>query len=170
MPINDLCRDVGKFLRDLALELPEVFLTPRITPRQAPGPALPTEQRPLRQAPRLTQARREQARAVITARVRHWAGVMDIGYNRIAIKDHRTLWGSCSRKRNLNFNWRLAAAPAEALDYIVIHELCHLREMNHSKKFWAHVAALCPDYKARRKWLRLNCVALYQAQEPGEPA
>lgn len=166
-PINDICRDVGKFLRDLALELPEVFLPSRPAPRPDPAP-LPPMQRPLplRRAARLTRARREQARAIITARVRHWAAVMDLSYNRIAIKDHRTLWGSCSRKRNLNFNWRLAAAPAEALDYIVIHELCHLREMNHSKKYWAHVAALCPDYKARRKWLRENCVALYQAQEP----
>ena len=78
----------------------------------------------------------------------------------MAIKDQRTLWGSCSGRKNLNFNWRLAAAPPEALDYVVIHELCHLREMNHSKKFWALVGLACPDSAARRKWLKENYAAL----------
>lgn len=157
---NDICRDVGRFLRDLALELPEVF--------QAPPPARPVPA-VSRRAAGLTEDRRERARAIITARVQHWAGLMGLSYNRIAIKDQRTLWGSCSRKGNLNFNWRLAAAPVEALDYIVIHELCHLREMNHSKRFWAHVAGICPDYRARRRWLRENCAAIYQAQDVPAP-
>jgi len=161
MDVTGVCKDVKQFLRGLAKDLPEIF--------PAPPPARYFRRRA--RLPRVSEESREQARALITARVGHWAAVLGVKYGRIAIKDHRTLWGSCSRKGNLNFNWRLAAAPPEALDYIVIHKLCHLREMNHSRAFWALVAAACPGYKQRRRWLRDNCAALYEVRglEP-EPA
>ncbi len=152
MSITDICRDVRNFLNGLARELPEVFPAPRVYRRQLP---VRGTRRPAARA-----AARREAKAVIVARVKHWASALDLQYGRVFVKDQRTLWGSCSGRKNLNFNWRLAAAPAEALDYVVIHELCHLREMNHSKRFWALVEAACPDYRARRKWLRDNCALI----------
>jgi len=150
LSVSGLMRDVRDFLRDLSRDLPDVF------------PRRPVYRRVVRRArlPRPSAADRERARGIINARAAHWAALLDVKYNRIAIKGQRSLWGSCSRKGNLNFNWRLAAAPPEALDYVVVHELCHLREMNHSRKFWAHVAAACPDYKTHRRWLRDNTAAL----------
>jgi len=143
--LNEICRDVRSFLRGLASDLPEIFPPVRVVRRAARGgrPVLPA-------------ASRKKAKDIIDARVKYWAGVMGLEYGRVSVKDQRTLWGSCSRKKNLNFNWRLAAAPRETLDYVVIHELCHLREMNHSGKFWSHVGAVCPDYAARKKWLKNN--------------
>jgi len=76
--------------------------------------------------------------------------------NRIAIRNQKTRWGSCSNGRNLNFNWRLLMAPLEIVEYIVVHELAHLEEMNHSKSFWRIVASRCPEYKQHNKWLRVN--------------
>lgn len=81
---------------------------------------------------------------------------MGVRPQRIRVKDQRSLWGSCSRQGTLNFNWRLILTPPAVLDYVVIHELAHLLEMNHSKRFWGHVAAWCPDHKAHRRWLREN--------------
>jgi hypothetical protein len=153
--VAGVCRDVRLFLRGLAQDLPEVF------PRPAPRVHRPVCRRV--RPPKPPAADLARARAVIAARVAYWAGELGLKYNRVSVKNQGTLWGSCSRRGNLNFSWRLAAAPPEALDYVVIHELCHLREMNHSKKFWAHVGAVCPDYKARRCWLRDNTVALMSA-------
>ena len=73
---------------------------------------------------------------------------------RIAIRDQKSRWGSCSRKGNLNFNWKLIMAPPPALDYVVIHELCHLHEFNHSPRFWQLVAAQMPEYESWKKWLK----------------
>ncbi len=151
--------DAMQFLRGLARELPGLF--PRAPRRRACRPPR-RSRRTLRPSP----SQREAAREVITARAAHWAALLGLEYNRIAIKSQRTLWASCSRRGNLNFNWRLASAPPEVLDYIVIHELCHLREMNHSRRFWWHVAAACPGYKEIRRWLRKNTVSLLY----GEPA
>lgn len=75
-------------------------------------------------------------------------------FNRITIRDQKTRWGSCSAKGTLSFNWRLMLAPPAVLDYVVVHELCHLTHMNHSKAFWALVESACPDYRAHRKWLK----------------
>ncbi len=76
--------------------------------------------------------------------------------NQIRIKDQKTRWGSCSSKNNLNFSWRLIMAPERVLDYVVVHELCHLTHMNHGKEFWALVESVMPDYKDCKKWLREN--------------
>lgn len=72
---------------------------------------------------------------------------------RVTIREQRTRWGSCSRAGNLNFNWKLIRAPAEALDYVVVHELCHLYEFNHSPRFWRMVENVLPDYEVWKRWL-----------------
>jgi len=77
-------------------------------------------------------------------------------YGRIAIREQRTRWGSCSSKNNLNFNWKLILAPREALRYVVIHELCHLNHFNHSERFWKDVAERMPEYEAWKKWLKVH--------------
>lgn len=91
---------------------------------------------------------------VISVKVKHYAGLMNVQYGRITIRNQKTRWGSCSSKGNLNFNCLLMLAPDEVVDYVVIHELCHLIEMNHSKAFWKQVEQVMPDYKKHRKWLR----------------
>lgn len=91
---------------------------------------------------------------VISVKVKHYAGLMNVQYGRITIRNQKTRWGSCSSKGNLNFNCLLMLAPDEVVDYVVIHELCHLIEMNHSKAFWQQVEQIMPDYKKHRKWLK----------------
>jgi hypothetical protein len=97
---------------------------------------------------------KKAARTKITRLVEHYALLYQVRCNRIAIKDQQTLWGSCSRHGNLNFNWRITIAPEEIQRYVIVHELCHLKEMNHSRRFWDLVAVTIPDYKVCRKWLR----------------
>ena len=80
---------------------------------------------------------------------------------RVAIREQKTRWGSCSGKGNLNFNWKLIMAPPQVLDYVVIHELCHLLEFNHSPRFWALVEAQMPEYKSWKKWLDTHREDLY---------
>ncbi len=75
-------------------------------------------------------------------------------YSRISVREQKTRWGSCSSKGTLSFNWKLMLAPPAILDYVIVHELCHLAHMNHSAGFWSCVAAILPDYKERRKWLK----------------
>ncbi len=77
-------------------------------------------------------------------------------YTHITIRDQKTRWGSCSSKGTLSFNWRLMLAPPRVLDYVVVHELCHLTYMNHSPNFWNKVAEIIPDYKTYRDWLKKN--------------
>lgn len=97
---------------------------------------------------------RRQGRRVFAERVAYWNAQFGFNHGRIAIRDQKSRWGSCSRQGNLNFNWRLLLAPLAVLDYIVIHELAHLKEGNHSPRFWALVAEKCPDYRSHRTWLR----------------
>ncbi len=95
-----------------------------------------------------------RAKRIIPQRVRYYANIMGVSYGRITIRMQKSRWGSCSSKGNLNFNCLLMRTPDEIIDYVVVHELCHLKEMNHSKRFWAEVEKIIPDYAARRKWLR----------------
>lgn len=78
---------------------------------------------------------------------------LGVPFGRIAIRDQRTRWGSCSSRGTLSFNWRLVLAPLEVAEYVVVHELCHLREPNHSPRFWQLVAAARPGYREQRRWL-----------------
>jgi len=103
---------------------------------------------------------REQARDVIAAEVTRQAARMRAAPKGISIRDQRTRWGSCSGKGALSFNWRLVMAPPAVMQYVVIHELAHLFQPNHSKEFWAVVAAYAPEYKQHRAWLRKNASLL----------
>ena len=92
----------------------------------------------------------------IPKRTAHFAPLVGVTYGRITIRNQRTRWGSCSSKGNLNFNCLLMLAPAEVIDYVVVHELCHRKEMNHSAAFWNEVAKILPDYKEQEKWLKTH--------------
>jgi predicted metal-dependent hydrolase len=97
---------------------------------------------------------KEEARAFIAERVEYWNREYGFTYNRIAIKNTKRLWGSCSRKGNLNFSYALLFLPRELSDYVVVHELCHLKEHNHGPRFWALIAQALPDHQTRRAELR----------------
>lgn len=92
----------------------------------------------------------------IRAALQKYGPTVGAEYGRVTIREQKTRWGSCSSKKNLNFNWKLILAPKEALEYVVIHELCHLIHFNHSEKFWAEVGARMPEYDLWRKWLRAH--------------
>ena len=95
-----------------------------------------------------------RAKRIIPQRVRYYADLMGVTYERITIRKQKSRWGSCSSKGNLNFNCLLMKTPEEIIDYVVVHELCHLKEMNHSDRFWAEVEKVLPDYRDRRRWLK----------------
>lgn len=97
-----------------------------------------------------------RARKIFPERTAYFAKRMGVTYNRITIREQKTRWGSCSSVGNLNYNWKLVLMPPGVLDYVVVHELAHRREMNHSAAFWKVVATWMPDYKKYRKWLRDN--------------
>lgn len=189
LPLPGLLDDIKRFLGGLKDELPELF-RPAETGRTAvfAGAELPLRERRepgsktrvsaedggltlvrggdgMRAREALRAFYETRAQEAFGERVRFWAARMGLveRVKRVTIKDQRSLWGSCSEAGNLNFNWRVVLAPPEVLDYLVIHELAHLREMNHSSRFWAHVSEHCADYKARRKWLRLNAARLKRA-------
>ena len=106
----------------------------------------------------LEQWYRMEAKKRIEECVHDYTNRYDFGkqVNRIVIKDQKSRWGSCSTKCNLNFNFRLIMAPDEILEYVVVHELCHLIHMNHSAEFWRAVERIRPNYEAEREWLRKN--------------
>ena len=140
-----LLGEVRGFLSGLRRELPELF------------------QRQERSVGDGGSRPHDPVRDLFTSRVKHWSAVMGVSPKRVFLKNQRTLWGSCSTRGNLNFNRVLAGAPAEIVDYVVIHELAHLKEMNHSRRFWAVVQAWCPEQKSRRRWLRRNVSLLKRA-------
>ncbi len=96
----------------------------------------------------------EKAMEIFPKRVEYYARLMGISYGRITIREQKTRWGSCSGRGNLNFNWKLTLMPPEILDYVVVHELAHRKEMNHSRDFWKIVEQVLPDYQKRRKRLK----------------
>jgi len=102
----------------------------------------------------------DQALNVLPARVAHFAPLVGVSYGRITIRNQRSRWGSCSSQGNLNFNCLLMLCPPPVQDYVVVHELCHRKEMNHSSRFWAEVERVMPDYKIHRQWLRDNGTAI----------
>lgn len=99
---------------------------------------------------------RERAKSVLAQRTAYFARQVGVTYGRITVRDQKTRWGSCSQTGNLNFNFRLILAPPEVMDYVVVHELCHRRQMNHSAQFWQEVAQVLPDYRKRKAWLTEN--------------
>lgn len=96
----------------------------------------------------------KMAKEVFENKVRYYINLTGGEYKRISVRDQKTRWGSCSSNGTLSFNYRLLFAPVKCLDYVVVHELCHLTHMNHSKEFWNKVAEVMPDYKEPRRWLK----------------
>jgi predicted metal-dependent hydrolase len=97
-----------------------------------------------------------QARRVFEERVNYYSNILKVSPNRIAIKDQKFRWGSCSSKGNINLNYRLIMAPIEVINYVVVHELCHLVHLNHFKDFWELVEVILPDYLKCKEWLKIN--------------
>ena len=120
-------------------------------PKTAPLPPFTREE---------LQALAQQAKRLIPERAAYFAEKMGVTYGHITIRSQHTRWGSCSAKGNLNFNCLLVLTPPEVLDYVVVHELCHRKQLNHSAAFWAEVETVLPDYKIRKKWLKENGAAL----------
>jgi hypothetical protein len=96
----------------------------------------------------------QQALQVIPPKVRAYAAKLGVTYGRITVRNQRTRWGSCSSKGNLNFNCLLTQVPEAVMDYVIVHELCHRIEMNHSPKFWALVEMILPQYRQQKQWLK----------------
>ncbi len=99
---------------------------------------------------------RLSARDIIPKRTKQFSAIIGVDVNRISITSADKRWGSCSSRRNLNFSWKLIMAPSKVIDYVIVHEISHLFELNHSPKFWAVVAQLFPEYKTYRHWLKEN--------------
>jgi predicted metal-dependent hydrolase len=104
--------------------------------------------------PALEQWYRTEAARLINEKTTKLSSQMGISYKRLVIRGQRTRWGSCSHKKNLSFNWKLIMAPELVVEYVIIHELIHLKEMNHSKRFWELVARYCPGWREHKKWLK----------------
>jgi len=119
----------------------------------------PEDDQAVRAAIRATLSARALER--IRQRLAHYAPLIGRQPGRVAIREQKTRWGSCSVKGNLNFNWKLIMAPPPVLDYVVIHELCHLWEFNHSPRFWTLVEKQMPDYRVWKKWLKDHADDLY---------
>lgn len=100
------------------------------------------------------KAMREKALELVTKKVKKFNRKLKLKYNEITIKDQKTCWGSCSKKKNLNFNWRIALLPDHLADYIVVHELCHLKEFSHSRRYWNLVASILPNFEELVKDLK----------------
>lgn len=109
----------------------------------------------------------DRALQVIPPRVREFAARMGVTCGRITIRNQTGRWGSCSSVGNLNFNCLLMLAPPEVLDYVIVHELAHRKEMNHSAAFWAQVAAVLPDYAERERWLKTQGKVLLARMRSG---
>jgi predicted metal-dependent hydrolase len=122
---------------------------------------VPPAEQPIQVRAALEAWYRGQAKTYLAERAAHFGALHGFTFEKITIKGQKTRWGSCSSKGNLNFNWRLMLAPPAAVDYVVIHELCHLIEMNHSPRFWALVADYCPAYTYWIKWLKDHHHDLY---------
>jgi predicted metal-dependent hydrolase len=104
----------------------------------------------------------DKAVKVIPERVAFYAPAVGVEVGKITIRNQLTRWGSCSSKGNLNFNCLLMLTPPDVIDYVVVHELCHLKELNHSKKFWSEVARVLPDYSTPKQWLKTHGGKLIQ--------
>lgn len=112
------------------------------------------EKEALRQA--LENWYRQKGLEVITERIQFYSRYFDVQPTSIKVKEQKKRWGTCTSERRLLFNWRLVMAPLEVVDYVVVHEMCHMVHMNHSKAFWNLVATILPDYRQRKQWLKEN--------------
>lgn len=99
---------------------------------------------------------RKRAGEKLMERTKVFSKIMGLSFNRVFIKEQKTRWGSCSSKGNINYNWKLIMAPEAIIDYVVVHELAHIKHPNHSKEFWKFVENFLPDYRERENWLKAN--------------
>ena len=98
----------------------------------------------------------EKAIEILTEKTNSYAKIIGVSPTKISVGDFKSKWGSCSIEGKISYNWKIIIAPHKILDYVVIHELCHMLEHNHSKEYWRHVKTYCNDFKECRKWLKLN--------------
>lgn len=121
---------------------------------------MPRQKHTVRKRPsKVYLANKERARQLVLSRLEYYNQFYGFTWGRIAIKNTKRRWGSCSKKGNLNFNYRVALVPQDLADYVLVHELCHLGQFNHSRDFWELVAKTLPDYRVARK--KLKNVKLY---------
>jgi hypothetical protein len=168
--------DVRDFLASLKNDWPEIFAPLKRPKAEAPVPKavsvavalLPSQFVPpvAADAPLKSVLPEGNLVSFYRSRCEYWAPFLGVTFNRVSVKDQRTLWGSCTREGNLNFTWRLALAPDAVLDYVVVHELAHRAQMNHSRRFWEVVERVCPGHRTHRRWLRRNGQALHRAARP----
>ena len=111
---------------------------------------------------------KKKAKRILPERVAYWAPLIGVRPGRIAVRCQKTRWGSCSTKGNLNFNCLLMLAPEDVIDSIVVHELCHLKHMNHSKRFYAEIEKVLPDYRQHQQWLKDNGEFLLARVDQGD--
>lgn len=111
---------------------------------------------------RLENWLRRKAKEMLTERATVHADTLGVGFSRVSIGDMKSRWGSCSSRGTLRFSWRLLMAPYDVMDYVAAHEVAHLREMNHSDRFWAEVAKCVPEHKSLRRWLKTEGNALFK--------
>lgn len=97
---------------------------------------------------------RMEAEKLLKKRTYYYSNIIGVSFNRITVKDQKTIWGSCSSRKNINYSYRLIMAPIDIIDYVVVHELCHLIHMDHSKAYWDKVESILPDYRDRKQWLK----------------
>ena len=106
---------------------------------------------------RLIQWYRDQAKEILGGRIFHFSRILGIEPQKIVVKTQKRIWGSCDyRKKAIHLNWKIILSPLKVVDYVVVHELCHLLVPNHSKRFWQKVERVMPDYSRQRQWLRAN--------------
>jgi predicted metal-dependent hydrolase len=109
----------------------------------------------------VVSAYKKLAKKYFQERLDHCSQVTSFVFSSWRLKNNKTNWGSCSSKKNINLNWRLIMAPHEVIDYVIIHELCHLKQMNHSDKFWSLVERFDPSWKEHSNWLKVNGYLLH---------
>ena len=99
---------------------------------------------------------RHQAAVRLQEKTQRWSKIVGVSPASVSIRNYKSRWGTCSSKGDITYNWRIIAAPHYVVDYVVVHELCHMLELNHSPKYWSHVEKHMPDWRERRNWLRVN--------------
>lgn len=144
-PLRMAKRDIQKFVESkqdwIAAHLSKIHIIPPLTPEEH-------------------KALIRAAKEILPAKADCYARRLGVSYNQITIRSQKSRWGSCSAAGNLNFNCLLMLAPEEIQDYVVVHELCHRKQMNHSPAFWAEVEQILPDYRNRKAWLKEHGTSL----------
>ena len=151
-PLKMTVKDLEAFLNSKSEWINKHLLEVRKRIEEAPAPLSEDEKNKLK----------KRAKQFLSERVSYYAELMGVEYGSISIRAQKTRFGSCSTKKNLNFNLAIMLMPSHIVDYVIVHELAHLKEMNHSPRFWNEVGKIIPEYKKRRKWLSDNGVMYIQ--------